>query len=579
MDSGPADLGGHATSNDLGHDAEEHIAREIAMHHREIQKLRKRLNSHRTACRLPVEILTNIFEEVRLTTQTLDYSPLQDPDPYEWIVVTHVCSLWRDVALRSPALWRHIYVTETAMEWITEILSRSKDIPLVVVARYVPDSAIPRQMVAVVLQKMFRIGILRISAPMDVLKNIAQLIDGSAPVLQHIIITCNSTWHEPVSFGLLLNPEQLPVLQRLELDDISFPWGTPLPHTVRELTSRVRETTLGDMLRTLNTVPGLEVLSLSSNPFSLSDNREDHTIVPLPRLRLLCFSEGDISHVASLVDHISFPLQTSIEWTCPYAFGDEQPFATLAAKLFTRTQWKALHISSELWRIMIRASSDAEQLDWCRGYVGSSSTLDFSYASDLQSLPARELVATFCKAVPLIYVRTLEMSCGFDDLGWMELFGDLPNLSSLHVVGGMALTLPRALRTRLRDDGDGDVLYFAHDLRTLTFSEVDFMAPAISFGPITSCGPLKELEIALQERRAHDVNLKKIAFRHCTKLGDYNRRRWEHLAEKVEHYCSWEEFTDTDEGGYLSEADIPQIDEDDEDFDDFDENNHIHGAY
>ncbi|KZT06109.1 uncharacterized protein LAESUDRAFT_759641 [Laetiporus sulphureus 93-53] len=105
------------------------------------------------------------------------------------------------------------------------------------------------------------------------------------------------------------------------------------------------------MLQTLDTVPGLEVLSLKSDPFSLNDNqqeeeeeedsREDHILVSLPRLQLLRFLYVDMSHVASLIDHISFLSQTSIEWTCRYMFSNEEPFTALVAKLFTRAQRKA----------------------------------------------------------------------------------------------------------------------------------------------------------------------------------------------------------------------------------------------
>ncbi|KZT06112.1 uncharacterized protein LAESUDRAFT_714485 [Laetiporus sulphureus 93-53] len=570
MDSGPVNLGGHAISNGSGYDARKHIAREIATYQQELQKL----NSHRTACRLPVEILMNIFEEIRFTTQTLEDSPFRDTNPYKWIVVTHVCSLWRNVALRSPALWRHVYVMES-VEWMTEVFSRSKDLPLVVVVQYSPYSTEPCQTLATVLQKMSRICDLRICAPADVLKNIAQLMNGPAPLLRDVSITCNIAWCKPLSFGVLRNLEQLPDLQRLELRDISFPWGIPLPRTVRELTSPICETTLGDMLQTLDTVPSLEVLSLQSNPFSLDDYREleDHRIVSLPSLQLLHFSDGDMSRVASLVDHISFPLQTSIKWTCRHPFGDEGQFTALVAKLFTRAQWKALHIGLDTWDIVIRASDIEQPFGWYNGNVGSSTTLDFTCTS----FQPCDLVTAFCKAVPLTDIRTLEMSCCFDDLGWMELFGNLPNLTNLQVVGDMAMSLPRALWTRLRDDGNGYVRYFAHDLHTLAFEEVNFGAfRRFPSGLGTPRDLLRELETAILRRREHGINLKKIAFRCCSDLGNHNREQWEHLAEKVEHHHSGEELTDADEDGYLSEADTTQTDEDDEDFD---EDNHMPGTY
>ena len=41
-----------------------------------------------------------------------------------WIVVTHVCQLWRGVALDSPILW--VYIPFHCLEWVPEMTKRSK---------------------------------------------------------------------------------------------------------------------------------------------------------------------------------------------------------------------------------------------------------------------------------------------------------------------------------------------------------------------------------------------------------------------------------------------------------------------
>ncbi|KZT06111.1 uncharacterized protein LAESUDRAFT_750218 [Laetiporus sulphureus 93-53] len=129
----------------------------------------------------------------------------------------------------------------------------------------------------------------------------------------------------------------------------------------------------------------------------------------------------------------------------------------------------------------------------------------------------------------------------------------------------MATTLPRALLTRI-GDGNGDVHHFFRNLHTLVFEEVDFGVPRFSRGVLLHY-LLSQLETAILSRRSYGINLKKIAFRCCSGVGDHNREQWEHLAKKVELHHSGEKFSDTDEDDYLSESDITQIDEDDEGLD------------
>jgi hypothetical protein len=54
----------------------------------------------------------------------------------DWVVVTHVCHLWREVALDTTLLWCHIDVLPPLQSWIPELLRRSKQSPLTVILEW-----------------------------------------------------------------------------------------------------------------------------------------------------------------------------------------------------------------------------------------------------------------------------------------------------------------------------------------------------------------------------------------------------------------------------------------------------------
>ncbi|KAH9936683.1 uncharacterized protein B0H18DRAFT_1114039 [Fomitopsis serialis] len=84
--------------------------------------------------RLPFELLTQIF---------LLYAPYTAVDPSEkhpgclavavhikhWALISHVCKYWRSIALDFPLAWSQLVITRNA-DWATELLTRSKDVPL-----------------------------------------------------------------------------------------------------------------------------------------------------------------------------------------------------------------------------------------------------------------------------------------------------------------------------------------------------------------------------------------------------------------------------------------------------------------
>lgn len=94
-----------------------------------------------TVHRLPFELLRDIFLKVlaesRGTFLAEVYQNTERNCPYSWILVTHVCRAWRDVALASPTLWSTIIIINPAAT--KQFLQRARSGLLTVVC----DTSVP----------------------------------------------------------------------------------------------------------------------------------------------------------------------------------------------------------------------------------------------------------------------------------------------------------------------------------------------------------------------------------------------------------------------------------------------------
>ena len=84
--------------------------------------------------RLPPELVLHIFAYVKATvTLESKYNyGINGVQGRDWIKLTHVFRLWRDIALCAPSLWTDIHISKYNYRWANEMLRRSQQIPLAV---------------------------------------------------------------------------------------------------------------------------------------------------------------------------------------------------------------------------------------------------------------------------------------------------------------------------------------------------------------------------------------------------------------------------------------------------------------
>ncbi|KAF9564267.1 hypothetical protein CPC08DRAFT_685438 [Agrocybe pediades] len=98
------------------------IDSKIKQYEKEILALKTQRNTYAPISRLPPELITRIFEcckEVESMPSRLQYQK-----PPRWIPCSHVCRLWRTIALNSPTLWTDLNFNH--FTWIKETFVRSK---------------------------------------------------------------------------------------------------------------------------------------------------------------------------------------------------------------------------------------------------------------------------------------------------------------------------------------------------------------------------------------------------------------------------------------------------------------------
>ena len=268
---------------------------------------------------LPPELLAQIFRFYALE------GPPSSGGVQElgWIGVTHVCRCWRQVALGDLSLWARITRFSSNMKWISEMLVRARNAPLVVDFVVTPAP----EVLSMFPPHIFRIRELRLRG-LDVYRSqgLLQIFALEAPALEHLELV--STLY-PVSFhqlcGTTLFGGQVPKLRTLSLSGVPIPWSLvprgqltqlkislfieiPFPNTP----SSNESSQLLDLL--INT-PDLEVLVLEFCLPTMLVQALDGQAIHLPRLSRLCLA-GSTSRIASLLKMLQLPSSTALHLRC-----------------------------------------------------------------------------------------------------------------------------------------------------------------------------------------------------------------------------------------------------------------------
>ena len=276
-------------------------------------------NSHALISSLPPELLARIFRFYALMEPP--WSGLQK---LGWIIVTHVCQRWRQVALDDSMLWARIVGVSPSTEWISEALVRARDAPLCfdIVGTPTPE-ALSKFTPHMSHTRILRLPNLSLH-DMQVVREICAL---EAPVLEHVELGISDP--SPITFrhlaaGMTLFKGHSPKLRSFTTSHITIPWSL-VPRgqlTQLRITSNWISTPSISSLNDANQLfdllinnPGLKSLSIKFCLPPVLSQVTNGEPIHLPRLSRLSLS-GSTSRVTNLFKRLKLPPSATLHLYC-----------------------------------------------------------------------------------------------------------------------------------------------------------------------------------------------------------------------------------------------------------------------
>ncbi|KAF4607555.1 hypothetical protein EYR38_001627 [Pleurotus pulmonarius] len=308
---------------------------QISRLHDDVRALQQYKNARLSAIsRLPIEVLSIIFGFLAMQ---------EPPSPSEFytkpyanlLAITHVCLLWRQVALNSPQLWTCVYPSAPS-RLVKMCFQRSRSAPLYLY--------IDRPALGDCVSAMFRPGDFDRWKEIYVFRStpewLKQIATTGAPNLEVLSLKGISHFRE-ITFRFAANP--FPALKHLELPQCIPKLNVASLVSLRSLnigsinrptsSARAMLPDIADFLATLVNLPCLSSLILS---YTFLPPKSTSPVPPiiLPSLEHLGITHKDM-HVLAVVPYITLPVVKTIKLTIKsavYEF-DTSLLAAIYAKL------------------------------------------------------------------------------------------------------------------------------------------------------------------------------------------------------------------------------------------------------
>ena len=414
---------------------------------------------------LPPEVLSRIFHFLSLKDRPFGYSRTRI---LGWIIVTHVCRLWRQVAIGDSSLWTEIFCVPTNRELVSEILDRSRNAPLDIFINL--DGAPDPKVLLLFPPHLSHTRELRLSM-LDLrhLDSVQGICSQEGPALEHFEVEVSLNYRTLTLReldGTTLFKGRAPKLRTISLFYLFIPWSfiprgqltkLEIYHDDEILASDVGlRGDLNQLIDLLANCPQLEVLVLESclypQPTHFSYGRTIHLPL-LSRLRL----GGSTSRVTNLLKMLKLPSSTTLQLYCssenesthnhnlllPVVSAHLQSavpivFKGLSVSIRDMNRWLRVTASTSLPESRICQSQDFEidvEDDFVLSFDGSA---------------MKSLVEQICKLLPISSLEFLSVRADIYDtvvgpVNWVELFKHCVEVTTMQLIGRETSNLVRAL--------------------------------------------------------------------------------------------------------------------------------------
>ena len=421
--------------------------------------------------RIPLEILTRIFHFL-----ALEEPPCSDEQGLGWIRATHVCRLWRLVALGDSTLWARIVglPTDTELMLISEMLARAANAPLDIDIDLEEVSSVSRPEVL----HMFRPHLshtreLRLhSLSKEHSDGVRDIYSQEAPTLEHFQVDVSTNSYIPFRElgGTTLFKGRAPKLRTIILSQVLIPWSLIPRGQLTQLTigflfevSVSDVPSYGDLNQLIDLLvnsPELEVLVLGCClPSRLSRFPHGRTI-DLPRLSRLCLA-GSSSRIMNLLKMLRFPSSAMLHCHCVSentpTHNDHLLLPVVSAHLQSPSpvEFKNLNvvISRTNRSLEVTASTTLPTSGIRQPQGFESDTDEEEFILSFDGLPEHgswtDIIVQVCKMLPISNLEILSISASnvLDRVNLVELLKRCTKVSAMQAVGRGTSALVRALTT------------------------------------------------------------------------------------------------------------------------------------
>jgi hypothetical protein len=515
--------------------------------------------------KIPVELLSYIFS---LVQRKYRQNPRED---LGWVVVTHVCQRWRDIARDNPALW--VYIPFHRPKWIPEMTRRSRSATFKIKLDFrsftLAQFSALRLFLAVHLPRVRSITVHRpLLSESDIfLQTLFQELPArSAQCLEHFNVRYPARYSH--TFNPMLSVEKVlidpPCLKKLKIYgavDWSSKILTSLTHFI--LYSDGRKSTesphtYSEFLDALARMPALRKLHLHKVPLPAPPTEKlsskSFNIVHLSQLQSILLS-GSASTVYNILRHISLPEGTRFRLTLKVSMASD--VAAIAALFPGRYTSTNVAIKCPLARsLKISIQEDYAHLSaW--SHSSQDTTLDSglsfpddedpflkinllwlpSSSSHIQEELNGQAILEMCSALPFRSLTTLSVTSEVEPAGinaesLAEAFGHQPELHSVNVDGPALKAFLGFLAASAQKGNSSKATVNLPSLRYLSICYRKFQR--------SRWLSLQVLQDILAQRNQLGMKLKHVHLERCSHLFASDVKIMRENAHKV----TWDKFVD-----------------------------------
>ena len=442
------------------------VDKEVDATRKLLRSLLMRRNALAPVSVLPPEVLARVLHFL-----ARDEPPCLGRLDLGWIRATHVCQLWRQVALGDSSLWARISGVVTNKELVSEMLVRARNAPLDIDidlgGMSSPDVFV---MFAPHLSHIRELRLHSLSMPLS--DSVRGIYGQAAPALEHFELGVSVA--APITFrelgGATLFKGRAPKLRTFSLSQVLIPWSLIPRGQLTQLkivlftevpVSDISKDNLNQLIDLLANSPGLEVLVLESCLPSQLGRFPSNRTIQLPHLSRLCLA-GSSSRITNLLKMLKLPSSTMLHLHCisesTLIYSDHHLLPVVSAHYQNPAplEFKSLSVTvSYMGRLLeVSASTSLSQSKSRKpSELQNDPDSDNEFVLSFDGLPElgnwTDLIGGVCKMLPISNLDYFSISATdvVDSVDWVELFKRCPKVTTMKAVGRGTSSLVRALTT------------------------------------------------------------------------------------------------------------------------------------